>query len=162
MRRARSCLKRFRTSSSENGPPKYFVTSRSPQSCCASGKSSAVHQRNPSRSLFKKYFSVVSFFALISVIISSLLYYSTETTRRKIHVGAQHAAPHVRTIAAPCVPQSKPRRSRDGIATNFHFPFSNFNRRAAPASDRSATPAAPANIPPGKPPPSESAPCTQT
>src|SRR5580704_11457349 len=29
------------------------------------------------------------------------------------------------------------------------------NRRAAPASDRSATPAAPANIPPGTPPPSK-------
>src|ERR1700684_308072 len=118
MRRARSCLKRLRTSSSENGPPKYLVTSRSPQSSCAKGKSSAVHQRNPSRSLFRKYFSVVS------VIVSSLPYYSTEPT-----------------------PSS---RSEE------------INRRAAPASDRSATPDAQADTPPGTPPPSESAPYTQT
>src|ERR1700722_13824608 len=124
MRRARSCLKRFRTSSSENGPPKYFVTSRSPQSCCASGKSSAPPQRNPSRSLFRIYFSLVSFFASVSVIVSSLLYYSTEPTRRQIHVGAQHAAPHVRTITASRVPQFEPASLT--LRHRHQFPFSLF------------------------------------
>src|ERR1700691_4279054 len=50
-----SCLSRDCTASGENGPPMSPVTARSHQSSSASGRSSAVQLRKPSRAEVRKY-----------------------------------------------------------------------------------------------------------